>query len=237
MPGVVPPKIPQCEAWTLTELLDHEKEVTGMFMSGHPLDHFKFEIKHYGITRLGEFNEIKDAVTLQANPNKIYRLAGLVVDAQHRITKTGRQFGSFIIEDYTGKSEFFLWSEDYTRYSNYMEKGKNLYLTGIFRQRFNKSEFEFKVEKIILLESIKQNLTKQVIIDIEARHVNQDLVSFIEKNVKNYPGRSGLKFNITEPKSNTKISMYTVESGFEMNDEMAEWLYHNKDMEVQVLTV
>ncbi len=30
--------------WTLTELLDHEKDVTGMFMSGHPLDHFRFEI-------------------------------------------------------------------------------------------------------------------------------------------------------------------------------------------------
>jgi DNA polymerase-3 subunit alpha len=237
MPGVVPPKIPQCEAWTLTELLDHEKEVTGMFMSGHPLDHFKFEIKHYGITRLGEFNDIKDAVTLQANPNKMYRLAGLVVDAQHRITKTGRQFGSFIIEDYTGKSEFFLWSEDYARYSNYLEKGKNLYFTGVFRQRFNKSEFEFKVDKIILLESIKQSLTKQVVIDIEARHINEDLVRFMEKNVKNYPGRTGLKFNITEPKNNSKISIYTLESGIEMNDEMAEWLYHNKDMEVQVLTI
>ncbi len=45
------PKIANCEQWSLTELLDHEKEVTGMFMSGHPLDHFKFEINHYGISQ------------------------------------------------------------------------------------------------------------------------------------------------------------------------------------------
>ena len=64
------PKIANCEQWSLTELLDHEKEVTGMFMSGHPLDHFKFEISHYGILNLAEFNEIKDAVSLQANPGK-----------------------------------------------------------------------------------------------------------------------------------------------------------------------
>jgi hypothetical protein len=70
MPAIATPKIPACEPWTLTELLDHEKEVTGMFMSGHPLDHFKFEITHYGITQLGEFNEIKEAVTLQSNPGK-----------------------------------------------------------------------------------------------------------------------------------------------------------------------
>ncbi len=46
------PTLPQCDPWTLIVQLDHEKEVTGMFLSGHPLDHFKFEMKHYGITPL-----------------------------------------------------------------------------------------------------------------------------------------------------------------------------------------
>ncbi|MGZ5135391.1 MAG: DNA polymerase III subunit alpha, partial [Flavitalea sp.] len=237
MPKVVPPKIPTCEAWTLTELLDHEKDVTGMFMSGHPLDNFKFEIQYYGITRLGEFNEIKEAVTLQANPNKSFRLAGLVVEAQHRVTKTGRQFGSFSIEDYTGKCELLLWSEDYTRYSNYLEKGKNLFIVGSFKQRYNRPEFEFKVEKLILLESIKQNLTKQLIVDIEARHLDERLVDFIDGNVKRFPGKSGLKFNINEAKHNFKISMYTIENGFEMNDEMAAFLLDKPEMEIQVVTV
>lgn len=236
MPQIVPPKIPACEPWSLTELLDHEKEVTGMFMSGHPLDNFKFEIQYYGITKLGEFNEIKEAVTLQANPNKTFRLAGLVVDAQHRVTKTGRQFGSFIIEDYTGKCELLVWSDDYTKYSNYLEKGKNLFITGSFKQRYNRPEFEFKVEKIILLESIKQNFTKQLIVDIEARYLNEDMVSFIEGNVKKFPGRSGLKFNIYEPKDNFKISMYTIDNGFSMNDEMAAFLIDKPEIEIQVVT-
>jgi DNA polymerase-3 subunit alpha len=237
MPVVVPPKIPSCEVWPLTELLDHEKEVTGMFMSGHPLDHFRFEIRHYGITQLGEFNEIREAISMQANPGKNYRLAGLVVDAQHRVTRTGRQFGSFVMEDYTGKSEFMLWSDDYTRYAHYLEKGKNLFVTGYFKQRYNKSEFEFKVDKVILLESIKQSLTKQVIVDVEARHINPELINFIEKNVKSHPGRSLLKFNILEARNNFRLSMYTLENGFEMNDEMAGFLQEKPELEVQVVTV
>jgi DNA polymerase-3 subunit alpha len=237
MPDIAVPKIPTCEPWTLTELLDHEKEVTGMFMSGHPLDHFQFEIHHYGITKLGEFNEIKEAVTLLANPNKIYRLAGLVVDAQHRTSKMGKQFGSFVVEDYSGKSEFILWSEDYARYSNYLEKGKNLFLTGFFRQRYNKTEFEFKVDKMMLLESIKQHLTRQVVIDIEARLINEPLLNFIERNVKKFPGRSSLKFNISELRNNCKISLYTLENGFEMNDEMAAFLENTPEAEVQVVMV
>jgi DNA polymerase III subunit alpha len=236
MPDVVPPKIPACEQWPLTELLDHEKEVTGMFMSGHPLDNFRFEIKHYGITRLGEFNEIKDAITIQPNPGRTFRLAGLVVDAQHRLTKTGRQFGSFMIEDYTGKTEMMLWSDDYTKYAAYLEKGKNLFIMGCFKLRFNKIDYEFKIEKIILLESIKQMLTKQVILDIEARFLDEKLVSFLESNVKSHPGRSGLKFNISDTKAQSKVTMYTMETGFEMNDELAAYLYDKQELDVQVLT-
>ncbi|WP_205513398.1 DNA polymerase III subunit alpha [Longitalea arenae] len=233
---IQPPKIPPCQPWSLTELLNYEKEVTGMFMSGHPLDHFRFEIKHYGITTMAEFNEIKETLALQSNPGRPFRLAGLVTDAQHRVTRTGRQFGSFIIEDYSGKSEFMLWSDDYMRFTNYLEKGKNLFLTGQFKPRFNKTEFEFKIDKISLLESIKQNLTKQVIIDVEARYITEELIRFFEKNMKSYPGRSGLKFNVKDMKTLCRVSLATIENGFEMNDEMAAFLQSRPELDVQVVT-
>ncbi|HRE51699.1 MAG TPA: DNA polymerase III subunit alpha [Flavitalea sp.] len=237
MPVIVPPKIPVCEEWPLTELLDHEKEVTGMFMSGHPLDHFKFEINHYGITTLGEFNEIKDTLSLQTNPGRSFRLAGLVVEAQHRVTRTGRQFGSFYIEDYTGKSEFVLWKDDYTRYAHYLEKGKNLFITGAFKQRYEKSEFEFRIDRVILLESIKQNLTKQLVLEMEAKDLKEEWIEFIKQNVKTHPGKSQLRLNIRDSRTNWRVGLYTSNGGFEMNDEMAAWLYNNADIETQVLTI
>jgi DNA polymerase-3 subunit alpha len=236
MPDVVPPKIPNCEPWTLTELLEHEKDVTGMFMSGHPLDHFRFEIQYYGITQLGEFNEIREAINLQANPGKSFRLAGLVVDAQHRISRTGKQFGSFYIEDYTGKTEFMLWSDDYVRYSQFLEKGKNLFITGSFRQRYNK-EFEFKIERITLLENIKQTLTKQLVLEMEARQVDEQLLTFLHENVKKHPGTTGLKVNILEPGTHARATLFSREKGLEMNDELTAWIYENGDISVQVLSV
>ncbi len=231
------PKMPNCEPWTLTELLNYEKEVTGVFMSGHPLDHFRFEIRHYGLTTMAEFNEMKDTITVQTNNGKPVRLAGLIIDAQHRVSRQGKNFGSIMLEDYSGKSEFMLWSEDYNRFRNYMEKGTNLFVTGYFKQRYNKPELEFKIDKIMLLESIKQHLTKQVVVDVEARHINENMVHFFERNVKSFPGRSGLKFNITEPKSQLRVSMLTMDSGFEMNDEMAGFLSDNPEFEVHVVTV
>lgn len=88
----------------------------------------------------------------------------------------------------------------------------------------------------MLLESIKQQLTRQIVVDMEARFLNEEKIRFIEKNVKAYPGKSSLKFNFSEPKNNFRISMYTLDNGFEMNDEMAAFLESSPELEVQVVT-
>ena len=229
------PKIPNCEPWTLTELLDHEKEVTGMFMSGHPLDHFKFELKYYGITRINDFNEIKDTLHLQPNAGKSFRVAGLITDVQHRVTKTGKNFGSFSIEDFSGKTEFLLWSEDYIKFQNYLEKGQNILINGFFRPRYNRpNEFDFKINTMSLLETVKQNLTRSLEINVHPASVTPDFVNFVDRNVRSFPGKSSLRFNIYEPKENLKVSLYTFEKGFQMNEEMAEFLMENPDVMVNV---
>jgi DNA polymerase-3 subunit alpha len=229
------PKIPNCEPWTLTELLNYEKEVTGMFMSGHPLDHFKFELKHYEITSIADYNEIKDTIALQSNPGRMLRVAGLVTDVQHRVTKTGKNFGSFTIEDFSGKTEYVLWSEDYVKFQNYLEKGQNILLNGFFRNRYNQPNvFEFKINSMSLLETVKQVLTRSVEISMHPGAVNEQMVQFLEKNLRSYPGKSTLRFNVVEPKENLRISMYTIERGFQMNEEMADFLMNNPDIDVKV---
>ncbi|MDQ6756780.1 MAG: DNA polymerase III subunit alpha, partial [Bacteroidota bacterium] len=52
MEEVHPPRLYECEQWPLIKLLDHEKDVIGIYISGHPLDNFKFEIKYYGLTTI-----------------------------------------------------------------------------------------------------------------------------------------------------------------------------------------
>jgi len=229
------PKIAICEPWTLTELLDYEKEVTGMFMSGHPLDHFKFELKYYGITKINDFNEIKNTILEQSNPGRSLRVAGLVIDVQHRVTKTGKNFGSFSIEDFTGKTEFLLWSEDYIKFQNYLEKGQNILCNGFFRPKYNRpTEFEFKITSMSLLETVKQSLTRTIDISIHPVGVTAELVDFVDKNLKQYPGKTTLRFNIYEPKENLKLSLYSLERSFMMNEEMADYLLNNPDFEVNV---
>ena len=236
MPDIVPPKLAICEPWPLAEQLDFEKDVTGMYMSGHPLDNFKFEMRHYNISRLADYNEFKSAVNTHSNPGRQFRLAGLVVDAQQRLTKTGKNFAILSIEDYSGKSEFMLWSEDYVKYINYLEKGLIVLIEGGFKTRYNSEQYEFKLSKIHLLETVKPALTKQVIVEVQPQFISTQFVHFIENNVKKHPGKTGLKFNIVDIRNNYKVGMYSLETGFTMNDDMAVFLNENKDIEVSVIT-
>jgi DNA polymerase-3 subunit alpha len=234
---IPPPRLPECPPWPLTVQLDHEKEVTGMFLSGHPLDHHKFEMKHYGITTMADFNEFKEIIAKQPNPNRQFRLLGLVTDAQHKLSRQGNKYGTFVLEDYSGKTEIVLWSDDYARFSPFLLHGSTVFLTGFFRQRFNRPEFEFKVNSVSMAETLKRNLTRQVHIEGHPKDITKDVVAFVEKNVRDHPGKSTLKFTLSESKGTLKISLLTMDNGFEMNDEMSEFLENKPEFDVQVTTV
>ena len=233
---IPPPRLPECLPWPLTVQLDHEKEVTGMFLSGHPLDHYKFEMKHYGVTNIADFNEFKEAIRMQPNPGRMFRVIGLVADAQHKISRQGNKYGNFVVEDYSGKTELILFSEDYLKFTPLLQQGHTVFITGFFKPRYNREEFEFKILSVSLVETIKRNLTRQLNIEASPQDINDDIIRFLEKNMKNFPGKSTLKFTLTEPKNKMKISLMTMSSGFEMNDEMVNFLENKPELEVQVIT-
>jgi DNA polymerase-3 subunit alpha len=230
---IPPPVIPNCPQWSLTEQLDHEKEIAGIYLSGHPLDHFKFEMKHYGITTVADFNEVKESQLL-ASAGKTYKLLCLVSVSNHRISRQGNKFGSFMLEDYTGKTEVVLFGDDYVRFNAYLQQGQSVLVCGSFKQRFNKSEYEFKVSSITLAENVKTQLTKQLCLEIDPRNIQPDLVQFLEKNLKAFPGKSGLRITVAEPKSNLKVALMTLDHGLEMNHDIIKYLEEKPEIEVQV---
>jgi DNA polymerase III subunit alpha len=234
MVAVSPPKLLDCQPWPLITLLDFEKEVTGMFISGHPLDNYKFEMKYYGITPISEFNEFKQEIDVQPNPGRQIRIAGLVASAQHRVSKAGNKYGVFTIEDYGSNMELMLFNDKYVRFQNYLEPGMVLFITGNFSKRYESSPFEFNVSNISLLESMKKSFTKKLNIETHPKDVTEDMIAFFEKNIKDHPGDSKLKFSIADMTHKLKVGLYTLEKSFEMNDEMAGYLQQKPELEVYV---
>ena len=235
MPEIVPPKLATCPPWQLVEKLNFEKEVTGMYMSGHPLDDFKFELSNYSISPLADFMEVKNAVDTTPTSRQ-FRMAGLVTDGQHRLTKTGKNFGVMYIEDFSGKADFALFGEDYVKYKDYLEKGTIVMLEGSFRQRYNTDQYEFRISRLHLLETVKPALTKEIRIEMLPESVDEGFIDFVESNVKSHPGKTPLSFRIEDGVEGLRVNLYTLEKSFTMNDDMAAFLNNRNDLKVSVVT-
>ncbi|MBK8712127.1 MAG: DNA polymerase III subunit alpha [Niastella sp.] len=234
MPDIIPPKLLFCEPWQLVEQLDFEKEITGIYMSGHPLDNYKFELKNYHISALSDFNEIR----LAPKPfsSRQFRLAGLVTDVQHRLTKKGKNFGILQIEDFTGKTDMALFGEDYVRYQHYLDKGIILLIEGQFRERYNTDQYEFRISKMHLLDTIKKTMTQKLSIGVGAQLIDDNFIAFMSENVSNNPGNTTLNFKIMDEENNIMINLYSLNNKFTMNDSMAAYLEDRPYLEVSVLT-
>ena len=221
---IPPPRIPDCAPWSLTEILDKEKEVTGMFLSGHPLDHYRFELKHYGITQIGDYNDFKELIDQHPNPAQTFKLAGLVTSSQHKISRAGKKYGSLTIEDFTGRVEITLFGDQYVKFSNYFTAGTCIHIKGSFEKWESRNEWNFRVNEICLLETIKRAFTRQLQLVIQPGTITPTQVEFFQQNMKKHPGRSRLKVILVDQIEKLRIQMKTIEKGFEMNDEMADFL-------------
>ena len=116
-----------------------------------------------------------------------------------------------------------------------MEIGQKIFLTGAFRNRYNQpNAFEFKIQSMSLLEVVKQNQTRSIELSMHPSHLNPEMIAFIEKNVKQNPGKASLKFNFIEPREQMVASLLTYERGFQINDDMILFLDNHPDVQVQV---
>ena len=238
--SIYKPALPASEPWTLIDKLNFEKDVTGMFMSGHPLDHFKFELLHYGITSLADFGELKN---LELPPiGKPIKLVGMITSTRLGTTKNGKAFSVFTMEDYSGKAEFFLWSNDSVRLAAFVKVGLIVFVRGSFEQKKswgNNRELqptgsEYKIEGMQLLDSLKGSATKALELQIQAGQITQDLINFFSDNLRANPGQCSLKIKLVDMSKQYELELGTSNRGFVMNDALVEYIMQSPEIEAKV---
>ena len=198
------PLLPNTVAWSKMEMLAKEKEVTGIYISGHPLDDYRIEIQNFCNITLNELSN-----DLKRYKNRELKFAGILTSASHRSTKTGKPFGNFTLEDYDGNNQFVLFSEDYLKFKHFLEKDALLlYVKATVKERYgNADQFELKITHICLLSEVLQNMVNDVTLKIHLSDLSDDLINHISKSFKNKKGNCKIKFNIVDELDNISIEL------------------------------
>ena len=112
---------PSVEEWPKEERLEHEKELLGFYVTGHPLDKFRGLIDSDKFNQLGLVDELD-----LSDRRKRFPFAGMIRSVEHRTTKMGKPFGILVVEDFTGSREMMCWAESYSpaREAGLMEAGQ-----------------------------------------------------------------------------------------------------------------
>ncbi|MDO4461564.1 MAG: DNA polymerase III subunit alpha [Bacteroidia bacterium] len=117
--SITRPEFPNVEyKWTDLERLNKEKEVVGIYLTSHPLSKYKFEMKYLVNTPIGEFTDDKLATMV----GKQFITAGIVLNAETRISQKGNPWTLVTIEDDNGKSDLRFFGNDHVSYANYFTK-------------------------------------------------------------------------------------------------------------------
>jgi len=216
MPDIKPPELPACEKWTLHELLEKEKEAIGIYLSGHPLDGFKFEMQHYNIVPINELENFK---------GRQIRIAGFVSNPYHGISKKGDKYGRMVLNDYSGNLELNFWKENYVQYGNYLEESQKLMITGTYDEsRFRPGQLEFRISGVMLLGDVKSRYTKRLSVALPLQKLDRDFVEFLQTNFQQHPGSCDLNIIITDENSDYRTTLRSSSGKVLVNDDLIEYL-------------
>lgn len=195
------PEIPRTEEWGSIYKLNREKEVVGIFISGHPLDDFKFEISSFCNGTVSMLNN------LQQHRGKEILIPAVVVDAEHRFTKNGDPFGTLTVEDYTDSFKLFLWRENYIKFSHFIKPGVFVVLKGRIEVPHRRSELEFVISSIELLQNLKESKTKSIHLRIPTKSLTQAVVMDLNQLFLSNEGSCNVHFTVFDPLEGIEVRL------------------------------
>ncbi len=195
---IAEPEPPKCNQWSLIEKLEREKEVTGIYISGHPLDDYRMEMENFITCTLEDLEERK------GQPVKV---AGIVVKSIHKVSQKGTGYGTFVLQDYHGTLELSLFSDDYMKFKGFFEQGNCVFITGNYEARWGRDdEFSLKVKEVTLLENAGKNLVKSLTLKINVADLTPTLIDQLEALCKEHKGQQQLKMTLLDFENKTSLS-------------------------------
>lgn len=163
------PPYPDFEPWSRLALLEKEKELVTMYLSAHPLDPYYMELKYGCNTSCEEFRD-------KQTPGQNVSIGGLITKVTPKVSKRGNDYVVVEIEDFSGKTEFSLFGQNYRDYRDSFKVGEPTFVKFAFNPgRYNPSNVDMSIEEIAPLDSIKGSVANALSILVDSSDKDAEL--------------------------------------------------------------
>lgn len=222
------PEPPITPPWSTMKLLSLEKEVVGIYISGHPLDDYSIEINNFCNSNLNALNN------LEKIKNKELRFAGVVIDFEEKETKTGRTYGVVQLEDYHNTYKFFLFGDDYVKFKPYLNQDFLLFLKGRVKKKYYNEDLEFKISSIELLSEIIDNDVRDAVLQFDVKNLSEKFITDVLDLIKNHKGKHGLIINLLDEENKYDINLLARKAKISLSKEFFEKVNEINEINIKI---
>lgn len=214
------PEVPPCEEWGTMKKLKLEKDVVGVYISGHPLDDFKVEMKYFTNCKVSDFNNLEKFV------NRELSFGGVVSDVQHRESKAGRGWAIFTVEDYDDSYEFKIFGEDYLKLRHFLVPNSFIHARVFIKEGWTnkdtgkKGEPRIQYSSMLQLHDVLEKHSKKLTIRMPLEDLEDERIDRLNDLFTIHKGEKQLHFLIYEMADKIKVNMPSRTRKIEINKEL-----------------
>ncbi|PCI36335.1 MAG: DNA polymerase III subunit alpha, partial [Thiotrichales bacterium] len=196
------PKLqPAKNADDLLQKLLNEKEVLGIFLSGHPVDLYQNDIRHMRINKLNALP--------QATRKTAVNIVGLVQSLRKKRTKAGNVMQIVTLDDGTCQKEIIVFSDVLARHQDTLKEDNILYIKAeVSPDRFSGGE-RVVVQDIMTIEQASMSLAKGIRLHMDQTNVSDDFLKQIKATLQQYQGSSNVTINYKNNTGSLTIKLPT----------------------------
>ena len=224
------PEVPPCEEWGTMEKLRREKEVVGIYISGHPLDDFKTEMHYFCNSDLAAFRDLSKLV------NRDCTIGGVVTDVQHRISKNGKGWAIFNVEDYNDSYEFKIFGEEYLLFKHFFVPNNFVHIKCFIKEGWTNKETGKKGDPRIqfremnLLHDVMDKYARKLTIQLNISDLKDEKIEWLKDTFHSHKGEHRLNFVVYEMKEQVKLHMPSKKQKVKISQELLSALEQEQFM-------
>ena len=190
------PKLQVARPWSDKESLSNEKEVLGLYLTGHPLLEFADDLEDFSNH---DFSE-KINSTIISN----VRIGGSIQNLKIHYDRKNNKMAFFTLECLGGKAEVLVFSKTFSKYKDIIFEDNILFITGKPTDDYDFSDLKLVAEEIVPLEKVRDYYAKRVNVFLDFVNMDNKKIETLYSLSKLYPGKCNLMFHYNDQNNRKK---------------------------------
>lgn len=210
------------EQWSDLEKLNKERDLIGIYISGHPLDEYAIVVNHLCSVKMPTISD------LTPHLNQDISFGGIVTSSEERISKRGSAYGRIRMEDYAGGGEFAVFGDEWAQFKGYFAVGNSVYVSAkVTPRRWGEGDLDLHILKVDWLSDVKDKKIQSITIKADIAALNQSLIADILDLVQSNQGESALNFHIVDNETASYVTLSSHLSRVNVTKEFINYLESN----------